>query len=130
MGSKTNTDSTLRETHNVFICKTYSVPENTLGKEELINFVLWLQRTKKLKDTTIKQKLKLLKIILKSGKSLLDTKAIEDYILTFKSAGYRNALGYAYQDYLRFRGFKYNWKEERYEPPLPFVPLEKDISLS
>jgi len=84
---------------------------------------LWLQRTKKLKDTTIKQKLKLLKIILKSGKSLLDTKVIEDYILTFKSAGYRNALGYAYQDYLRFRGFKYNWREERYEPPLPFVPI-------
>ena len=97
-------------------------------KGELINFALWLKREKHLEDSTILKKLNCLRHLMRYNDDLYDSEKVHDFILSKDcSNGVKNNLGYAYEDYLKFKGLPFKWKQLNYESPLPFVPLEKDI---
>jgi len=60
--------------------------------------------------------------------NIYDSGRVHDFILSKDCFnGVKNNLGYAYEDYLEFKGLPFRWKQLNYESPLPFVPLGKVI---
>ncbi len=59
---------------------------------------------------------------------LWDSKAVENYVQDASwTNAYKNKVLYAYQDWLKFHGFDYEFKPYYQEETLPYISTEKEI---
>jgi integrase len=82
-----------------------------------------------LRDATIRNVVKALKFLAKNC-GLHDPEGVKDFVARLEcNEGYKRNLVYAYDKYLKFRGF--SWVKPKYEAnnKLPKIPLEEKVSM-
>jgi hypothetical protein len=88
---------------------------------------LWLKRSHRIKDTTIKAKIKRIKHLNKFV-NLWDIETVTDYIQDADwSNGYKELMEYAYSDWCEHKGFSFSPHSYPKTRKLPYVPTETEI---
>ena len=89
----------------------------------------WDMKRNGLRDATIRNVVKALKFLAKNC-GLHDPESVKDFVARLEcNEGYKRNLVYAYDKYLKFRGF--SWVKPKYEAnnKLPKIPLEEKVSM-
>jgi len=86
-------------------------------------------RELELRESTIKTKLSLIRVLAKRSGNLWDSEKVTEVIKKANWGNRRKNNGsYAYRDWCRWKGFDYeytNYKEQ--DQPLPYIPSEKEL---
>jgi hypothetical protein len=98
--------------------------ESTVDSTRFEKFEDYLRETKRNAPATIHSKLRIIKR-LKKRVNMWDTNEVEKYLINAEMTnGHKNSIGFAYQDWCRWKGFEYTPIRFKRNDKLPYIPHE------